>query len=44
MYLSRRIVWNERSGEMVGIVPADTVMHDRPMGRGYVRLRETDQT
>ena len=41
MYLSRRIVWNERSGEMVGIVPADTVMHDRPMGRGYVRLRET---
>ncbi len=41
MYLSRRITWNERSAEMVGIIPADTVMHDRPMGRGYVRLRET---
>jgi cobyrinic acid a,c-diamide synthase len=26
---------------MVGVIPADTVMHERPQGRGYVQLRET---
>jgi cobyrinic acid a,c-diamide synthase len=41
MYLSRRLSWNDRHAAMVGIIPADTVMHDRPQGRGYVRLRET---
>ncbi|HEX9625753.1 MAG TPA: cobyrinate a,c-diamide synthase [Acidiferrobacterales bacterium] len=41
MYLSRSLRWGERHGEMVGAIPADTVMHDRPQGRGYVRLRET---
>ena len=39
MYLCRRIVNGDVSGEMVGIVPADTVMHARPQGRGYTRLR-----
>jgi cobyrinic acid a,c-diamide synthase len=28
---------------MVGIVPADTVMYERPQGRGYVRLRHSGQ-
>mgnify|MGYP000038168112 CR=1 FL=1 len=41
MYLSRAIEWNERRAEMVGVIPADIVMHARPVGRGYVRLRET---
>ena len=41
MYLSRSLTWGGRRCEMVGVIPADTVMHDRPMGRGYVRLRET---
>ena len=41
MYLSRSLRWGDRRCEMVGVIPADTVMHDRPMGRGYVRLRET---
>ena len=41
MYLSRGIQWNGRRQEMVGVIPGDTVMHERPMGRGYVRLRET---
>ena len=41
MYLSRSIAWNGKQSEMVGVIPADTVMHDRPQGRGYVRLRET---
>jgi cobyrinic acid a,c-diamide synthase len=26
---------------MVGSIPGDAVMHRRPQGRGYVRLRET---
>ncbi len=41
MYLSRAIVWQGQRREMVGLIPADAVMHDRPQGRGYVRLRET---
>jgi cobyrinic acid a,c-diamide synthase len=41
MYLARRIRWGAREGAMVGIIPGDIVMHDRPQGRGYVRLRET---
>jgi len=41
MYLARGIEWNGRRAEMVGAIPADIVMHARPVGRGYVRLRET---
>jgi cobyrinic acid a,c-diamide synthase len=41
MYLSRRLSWNGNRSEMVGAIPADTVMHNRPQGRGYVRLLET---
>ena len=41
MYLSRSIAWSGRQSDMVGVIPADTVMHARPQGRGYVRLRET---
>jgi cobyrinic acid a,c-diamide synthase len=26
---------------MVGVIPGDAVMHERPVGRGYVRLEET---
>lgn len=42
MYLSRSVAWQGRRCAMVGLVDADTVMHDRPRGRGYVRLRATD--
>jgi len=41
MYLTRGIRWGERVAEMVGVIPADTVMHRRPVGRGSVRLRAT---
>lgn len=41
MYLSRRISWHGRTCEMVGAIPGDTVMRERPVGRGYIRLRET---
>ncbi len=42
MYLARSLRWGDRKGEMVGVIQGDIVMHERPQGRGYVRLRETD--
>jgi cobyrinic acid a,c-diamide synthase len=41
MYLARGIEWRGRAAPMVGVIPADIVMHSRPVGRGYVHLRET---
>jgi len=41
MYLARAIQWQGRTAEMVGAIRADIVMHERPVGRGYVHLRET---
>jgi cobyrinic acid a,c-diamide synthase len=43
MYLTRGIRWRDYFAEMAGIIPAETVMHPRPQGRGYVRLRESGQ-
>ena len=42
MYLSRSLTWGEKKCKMVGIIPADSVMHERPQGRGYVQLRHTE--
>jgi len=39
MYLARSIAWQGRRHEMVGAIGADVVMHERPTGRGYVRLQ-----
>jgi cobyrinic acid a,c-diamide synthase len=41
MYLSRRICWQGRTAEMVGVIPGDAVMHEHPIGRGYVQLQAT---
>jgi cobyrinic acid a,c-diamide synthase len=41
MVLARSIEWNGRRAAMAGALPADIVMHARPVGRGYVHLRET---
>jgi cobyrinic acid a,c-diamide synthase len=40
MYLSRSLRWGDKSGAMVGLVPGDTVMGERPVGRGYASLRQ----
>ena len=42
MYLSEKINWKGQSASMVGIIPAVAEMHDKPQGRGYVKLEETD--
>jgi len=41
MYLSKSLNWKGHTREMVGVVPGDTVMHERPVGRGYTRLQPT---
>jgi cobyrinic acid a,c-diamide synthase len=41
MYLARTLTWKGRTCRMVGAIPADAVMHDKPVGRGYVCLAET---
>jgi cobyrinic acid a,c-diamide synthase len=41
MYLARSLRWQDDLYEMVGALPADVVMHERPVGRGYVELQTT---
>jgi cobyrinic acid a,c-diamide synthase len=42
MYLARSISVGGTTYRMVGAIPGDVVMRDRPVGRGYVHLEETD--
>jgi cobyrinic acid a,c-diamide synthase len=42
MYLCERLHWQSESGRMCGVLQADVAMHERPQGRGYMHLRETD--
>lgn len=44
MYLTRSIKWRDEQLDMVGAIPADCKMHERPQGRGYVQLQETDNS
>ena len=41
MYLARTLRWKDAVHDMVGALPADVVMHRRPVGRGYVELALT---
>ncbi len=41
MYLARSISWQGRTRRMVGAIAGDVVMHERPVGRGYVALSPT---
>lgn len=43
MYLARAIIWRGQRSEMVGVIPADAVMYDKPQGHGLVMLEETAQ-
>lgn len=42
MYLSRGIEYQGRTYQMVGAIPGDVKMHDKPIGCGYVHLREDE--
>jgi cobyrinic acid a,c-diamide synthase len=41
MYLARSLSWHGEKREMAGVIAADVVMHEKPVGRGYVRLAPT---
>ena len=41
MYLARTLRWKDGVYDMVGALPVDVVMHERPVGRGYVELQTT---
>ena len=41
MYLARSITWKGQTRRMVGAIAGDVTMHDKPVGRGYVKLQPT---
>ena len=41
MYLARSLTHGGHTHRMVGAIPGDVVMHERPVGRGYVIVDET---
>ncbi|NNJ91273.1 MAG: cobyrinic acid a,c-diamide synthase, partial [Gammaproteobacteria bacterium] len=41
MYLSESLTWKDKECRMCGVLPGKTVMHEKPQGRGYIRLAET---
>ncbi len=43
MYLARNISWQGITAKMVGCIPADVVMNEKPQGRGYVQLQATEK-
>ena len=43
LYLASSLSWQGNTYDMVGVIPGDGVMHDRPIGRGYVQLNETEE-
>jgi cobyrinic acid a,c-diamide synthase len=42
MYLARSLSWRGDTRRMVGAIAGDVVMHERPVGRGYVKLTPTE--
>lgn len=44
MYLSRTMSWKGETHRMVGAIPGDVMMHEKPVGRGYIRLSETGES
>ena len=44
LYLANSLSWQGKKFDMVGVIPAAGIMHERPIGRGYVQLNETKQS
>ena len=41
MYLCETLAWKGEIHDMVGVIPGEAVMHDRPQGRGYANFNQT---
>ena len=42
MYMTQKIIWDDKENEMVGLLPAISVMRKKPQGKGYVELKMND--
>ena len=42
MYLCKSLTWNGQTSAMVGAIDGDAIMCKRPQGRGYSRLKATE--
>jgi len=42
MYLCDDLTWHDNHCKMCGVIPAQVEMLDKPQGRGYIKLAETD--
>lgn len=42
MYLAQSLQWRGQRCDMVGALPGEVNMHEKPVGRGYVHLQSTD--
>ncbi|HIP53123.1 MAG TPA: hydrogenobyrinic acid a,c-diamide synthase (glutamine-hydrolyzing) [Chromatiales bacterium] len=40
MYLARSLTWQGKRCRMAGVIDSDAVMHQKPQGRGYVKLKD----
>jgi cobyrinic acid a,c-diamide synthase len=43
MYLAKSITWKGQARPMVGVIDGNVVMHEKPVGRGYVILEPTQR-
>jgi hypothetical protein len=43
MYLAREIRWGAERAAMCGVIDADVIMHERPQGRGLVKVAPTTE-
>jgi cobyrinic acid a,c-diamide synthase len=43
MYLCRGLRWGDSYSPMCDVLNTDVAMHERPQGRGYTRLQETER-
>jgi cobyrinic acid a,c-diamide synthase len=41
MYLCNDLTWKGNTRKLCGVIPASVAMHEKPQGRGYVKLRKT---
>ena len=40
MYLARSISYDDKSAQMVGVIPGDCQMQSKPQGRGFAKLQQ----
>jgi len=44
MYLCKQISWQGQTYPMVGVIDGNIIMHKKPQGRGYVRLKQNKES